>query len=163
MKKFLNVFIGLILVLLLCVYNVYKSIGDSISSDSIHQNVNNNLFSGFIYDDNGDYSDIFMSILDMTNIDEDTVIKLMKNNIVDKNLTDVVNSIYDYRLSRDESYKYSGDYIISLVEDNMDQVLFDINYNLSSEDREYVINYLHDNIDDIVYKIYDMDIGGYTR
>ena len=55
MKKFLNVFIGLILVLLLCVYNVYKSIGDSISSDSIHQNVNNNLFNGFIYDDNGDY------------------------------------------------------------------------------------------------------------
>ena len=45
----------------------------------------------------------------------------------------------------------------------MDQVLFDINYNLSSEDREYVINYLHDNVDDIVYKIYDMDIGGYTR
>ena len=163
MKKFLNVFIGLILVLLLCVYNVYKSIGDSISSDSIHQNVNNNLFNGFIYDDNGDYSDIFMSILDITNLDEDTVIKLMKNDIVDKNLTDVVNSIYDYRLSGDDSYKYRGDYIISLVEDNMDQVLFDINYNLSSEDREYVINYLHDNIDDIVYKIYDMDIGGYTR
>ncbi len=124
MKKFLNVLIGIILVILLCVFNIYKSIGDSISLDSIHHQVSDNLLSGFIYDDNGDYSDIFMSILDMTNLDEDTVIKLMKNDIVDKNLTDIVNSIYDYRLTGDESYKYDGNYVINLVEDNMDQVLF---------------------------------------
>ena len=163
MKRVLNIILGIIIVILLCVFNIYKSVGDSISLDSIHHQISDNLLSGFIYDDNGDYSDIFMSILDMTNLDEDTVIKLMKNDIVDKNLTDIVNSIYDYRLTGDESYKYDGDYVINLVEDNMDQVLFEINYNLSDRDREFVIDYLHDNIDDIMYKIYDMNIGGYTR
>jgi len=163
MRNIFNSFLTILVIGLLCFYNVYKSVCESISLDSVHYQVKNNLLSGFIYDDNGDYSDIFRTILNMTNLDSDVVVRLMENDTVDKYLTDIINSIYDYRLTGDSSYKYSGKYIINLVEDNMDQVLLDIDYHLSSKDRDCVINYLHNNIDDIMFKIYDIDIGVYTR
>ena len=54
-------------------------------------------------------------------------------------------------------------YIIDLVNDNIDQVCIEIDYDLSSKDRRDVMNYLYDNTDYVIDTIYSTDIGGYTR
>ena len=66
----------------------------------------------------------------------------MENETANDILTDIVNSIYDYNLTGDESVKYTGEDIIRIVEDNMDQVLSEINYTISAQDRQEVIDYV---------------------
>ena len=161
-KTFISIFC-VILVLLLSFEHVYMSIALSIDSTSIKQYISDNLLSGFIYDDDGNRTEIFETILRLTTLDEDTVIKLMENDTVDKHLTDIVNSIYDYNLTGDSSYKYSGNRIYSIVEDNIDQVLLDIDYNLSASDRRELFKYMDNNMDYIIDTIYSTDIGGYTK
>ena len=78
-------------------------------------------------------------------------------------ITDVVDSIYDYNLTGDDSYKYSSERIISIVEDNMDKVLSEIDYYISSNDREEVIRYTRNNTDYILDVIYSTDIGDYRK
>jgi len=161
-----NIFISIvsiILIIMISFNHVYMAIARSIDSNSIKMNISNNLLSGFIYDDDGNRTEIFRTILELTTLDEDTVIRLMENDTVDRYLTDIVNSIYDYNLTGDSSYKYDGDYIINLVDDNIDQVCVEISYNLSNSDRSGVMNYLYNNIDYVIDTIYSTDIGGYTR
>jgi len=155
--KILSVFI----VVLLALDNIYLAVANGIDINSVRHNISSNLLSGFMYDDDGNKSDIFMTILELTKLDEETVIKLMDHKTVDMHLTDIVNSIYDYRLTGDDSYVYSGNYIISLVDGNIDKVMSDIEYDLSSKDRVYVMDYLNDNIDYVMDTIYSVDIGGY--
>ena len=54
-----------------------------------------NLLTGFIYDESGNKTEIFNTILRLTPLDEETVIKLMENETANDILTDIVNSIYD--------------------------------------------------------------------
>lgn len=163
MKKFLTIFFSVLLVLLTVFLNVYTSIAKSIKPEIISSNIDEKLFNNFIYDDNGNKTDIFKTILKLTTLDEETVIKLIKHQTVDDILTDIVNSIYDYNLTNDESYKFSKEKIISIVEDNIDKVMNDINYNLTKKDREYTINYTYENTDYIINTIYNTDIGDYEK
>jgi hypothetical protein len=161
MKKITVTILSILLVLLLTITNLYISISDSLKSDSIKTNIKNNLLTGLIYDDDGNKTEIFKTILRLTTLDEETVVKLMENETASNLLTDLVNSIYDYNLTGDENYKYSREKIISLVEDNLDKVMSEIDYNLSSSDRREVLNYVRNNTDYILNTIYSTDIGGY--
>jgi hypothetical protein len=164
MRRFIVGILSVILIIFISVNNLYMAIGDGISVESIHSSTSSiNLFSGLIYDDNGNKTDIFRAILELTTLDEDTVIRLMENERANEILTDVVNSIYDYNLTGDVSYKYSGEKIRELIYDNMDQILSEIDYHISSNDRQEVLDYVDSHIDYIVDTIYGIDIGGYVR
>ena len=95
--------------------------------------------------------------------DEETIIKFMENETADNIITDIVNSIYDYNLTGDESYKYTKQQIINLVEDNMDKILKEINYPITSEERQEVLDYTYNNTTYIIDTIYSTDIGDYKR
>ena len=87
----------------------------------------------------------------------------MENETANEIITDIVDSIYDYNLTGDTSYKYSRERIINIVEDNMDKVLNEIDYYISSSDREEVIRYTRNNTDDILEVIYSTNIGDYRK
>ena len=163
MKKSIIAFLSAILVIMLSLNSIYLAISASISKDNIKTNIQKELLTGFIYDDNGNKTEIFKTLLKLTNLDEETVIKLMENETMDQLLTDVVNSIYDYNLTGDSSHKYTREKIITLVEENMDKILSEINYPLTSEERKDVIDYINNNTDYIIDTIYSTDIGDYTR
>lgn len=163
MKKNIVNTLSIILTICLITTNIYISITKSISPESIKTSIKNNLLSGFIYDDNGNKTEIFKTILELTNLDEETVIKLMENETADEILTDVVNSIYDYNLTGNESYKYTKEKVISTVEDNIDKVMSEINYNLTEQDRNDAIEYTKNHTDYIIDTIYSTDIGDYKH
>ena len=87
----------------------------------------------------------------------------MENETADNIITDIVNSIYDYNLTGDESYKYTNTQIINLVEENIDKVLSEIDYQITAEERQEVIDYTKNNTDYIIDTIYKTDIGDYTK
>lgn len=164
MRKFIIKFISVVLVVVISINNLYMAIAKGISVESVRSYISSgDFFSEFIYDDDGNKTDIFRAILELTTLDEETVIKLMENDTVDRHLTDIVNSIYDYNLTGDSSYKYTGDRIYNIVEDNIDSVMLEINYNLSSSDRREVFKYMDNNMEYIIDTIYSTDIGGYVR
>ena len=74
----------------------YSSLSNSITEKKIKESIKENLLTGFIYDNNGNKTDIFNTILKLTKLDEDTIIKLMNNETADEIITDIINSIYNY-------------------------------------------------------------------
>lgn len=163
MKKISITTLSIILTIAIITEITYTSIANSITETKIKESIKENLLTGFIYDDNGNKTEIFNTILRLTTLDEETVIKLMENETADNIITDIVNSIYDYNLTGDESYKYTGPEIIKIVEDNIDQVLSEINYSITAKERSEVISYTHNNTDYILETIYSTDIGDYTK
>jgi len=164
MRKVIVQIVSVALVVVISVNNLYMAIAKGISVESVRSYISSgDFFSEFIYDDEGNKTDIFRTILELTTLDEETVVKLMENDTVDKHLTDIVNSIYDYNLTGDSSYKYTGDRIYNIVEDNIDAVMIEIDYNLSSSDRREVFKYMDNNMDYIINTIYSTDIGGYVK
>ena len=163
MKKISITTLSIILTIAIITEITYTSIANSITETKIKESIKENLLTGFIYDDNGNKTEIFNTILRLTTLDEETVIKLMENETADNIITDIVNSIYDYNLTGDESYKYTGPEIIKIVEDNIDQVLSEINYSITAKERAEVISYTHNNTDYILETIYSTDIGDYTK
>lgn len=155
--------ISIILTIVLITTNLYISVTKSIAPEQIRTNIENNLLTGFIYDDNGDKTEIFKTILKLTQLDEETVINLMNNPTADEIITDIVNSIYDYNLTNDENYKYTKDQIINIVIDNIDQVMDEINYPLTTLQRNNAIEYTKNNTDYILNTIYATNIGDYTK
>ena len=155
--------IGVLLAILLVLNSVYLSVAYSISDNAVKTQIKDNLLSGFIYDENGNKTDIFYTLLKLTTLDEDTILKLMENDTVNSLLTDLVDSIYDYNLTGDDSYKYDGDKIIRIVEENMDNVLREINYEISDKDRDEVLKYVRTHTDYIIDTIYKTDIGDYRH
>ena len=163
MKKIILNTLSIILVVSIVALVTYTSIADSITETKIKESIKENLLTGFIYDDNGNKTEIFNTILRLTKLDEETVIKFMENETADKIITDVVNSIYDYNLTGDPSYKYTNNKIISLVEDNMDKILSEINYTITKEERQEVLDYTYNNTTYIINTIYSTNIGDYTK
>ena len=156
-------FLSGILIVMIVFSGSYLAISNSLSSKTIEKNIRTNLLEGFIYDENGNKTAIFQRIVDLTGLDEETVIKLMENTTVDEILTDIVNSIYDYNLTGDESYKYTAEQIISIVEDNIDKVLSEIDYDITIAERNEAINYTKTHTTYIIDSIYSTDIGDYKR
>ena len=87
----------------------------------------------------------------------------MKNDTANKIITDIVNSIYDYKLTNDENVKYKEKDIINIVNNNIDKVLSEINYNISKKEREEVIEYTKNNAKNIINTIYSTNIGDDTK
>ena len=163
MRRFLNICLCILLSVSIMGTIFYSSLSHSIAEGKIKESIKNNLLTGFIYDDNGNKTEIFNTILRLTPLDEETVIKLMENETANDILTDIVNSIYDYNLTGDSSYKYTSDQIIRLVEDNMDKVLEEIDYPLSEKNREETLDYVRTHTDYIIDTIYQTDIGDYRK
>ena len=163
MKKIITTTLSILLTLAIISEITYTSIANSITENQIRESIKNNLLTGLIYDDNGNKTEIFNTIVRLTKLDEDTVIKLMENETADNIITDIVNSIYDYNLTGDESVKYTGSEIIAIVEDNIDKVLSEIDYSITSKERAEVIDYTKNNTDYILETIYSTDIGDYTK
>lgn len=163
MRRFLNICLCILLSVSIMGTIFYSSLSHSIAEGKIKESIKNNLLTGFIYDDNGNKTEIFNTILRLTPLDEETVIKLMENETANDILTNIVNSIYDYNLTGDSSYKYTSDQIIRLVEDNMDKVLEEIGYPLSEKNREETLDYVRTHTDYIIDTIYQTDIGDYRK
>ena len=163
MKKISLSILSFLLGLTLITHITYTSIANSLTTNKIKESIKENLLKGFIYDDNGNKTEIFKTILRLTTLDEETIIKLMENETADEIITDVVNSIYDYNLTGDASYKYTKQQVIDIVEDNMDKILIVIDYKITASDRQEVLDYTYNNTDYIINTIYSTDIGDYKR
>ena len=163
MKKISLSILSFLLGLTLITHITYTSIANSLTTNKIKESIKENLLKGFIYDDNGNKTEIFKTILRLTTLDEETIIKLMENETADEIITDVVNSIYDYNLTGDASYKYTKQQVIDIVEDNMDKILIEIDYKITASDRQEVLDYTYNNTDYIINTIYSTDIGDYKR
>lgn len=163
MKKTITALLSVLLTVTIIYTIIYTSISNSLTETKIKESIKNNLLTGLIYDDNGNKTEIFNTILRLTKLDEETVIKLMENETADEIITDIVDSIYDYNLTGDENVKYTGPKIIKIVEDNIDKVLSEINYKITSSDREEALNYTRNNTEYIINTIYSTDIGNYTK
>ena len=163
MKKFITMILCIILSLTIIVEITYASLANSITEKQIRGSIKENLLTGLIYDENGNKTEIFNTILRLTSLDEETVIKIMENETADKIITDIANSIYDYNLTGDPSYKYTSKQIIELVENNLDKVLTEIDYSITEKERREVLDYTRNHTDEIIETIYTTDIGGYQK
>ena len=163
MRKIITFLLCLLLSITIILEISYTSIAKSISRKEIKENIKANLLTGLMYDEKGNKTEIFNTILRLTDLDEETVKKLMDNETANNIITDIVNSIYDYNLTGDETLKYSKNKIISIVENNIDKVLREINYSITPKERQEVIDYTKNHTDYIIDTIYKTDIGDYVK
>lgn len=163
MRKIITFLLCLLLSITIILEISYTSIAKSISRQEIKENIKANLLTGLMYDEKGNKTEIFNTILRLTDLDEETVKKLMDNETANNIITDIVNSIYDYNLTGDETVKYSKNKIISIVENNIDKVLREINYSITPKERQEVIDYTKNHTDYIIDTIYKTDIGDYVK
>lgn len=163
MRRFLTQLLTIILVILVITEIFYSSITNSITKESIKESIKTNLLTGLIYDNSGNKSEIFKTIMRLTKLDEETTLKLIENETANRYITDIVNSIYDYNLTGDSSYKYKPSEITEIVENNIDKVLDEIDYPISTSDRKEIIDYTKNNGDYIISTIYSTNIGDYVK
>ena len=159
MKNIKNTILTSIFVILLSTTIIYTSISNSLTKSSLKSASRNLVKTGLIYNDDNTYTDIFNTILKLTPLTEQQAKDMLNLDYVEEILTDIVDSIYEYNLTGDETVKYKDEEIIKLVEDYIVQVTTDINYPLSETDRIEAIKYTHENIDYIMETIYATDIG----
>lgn len=163
MSKFKNNLLTTICIILLITTIIYTSISISITTKSLKTTSKKLVQTGLIYNDDNTYTDIFNTILKLTPLTEQQALDMMNLDYVEEILTDIVNSIYDYNLTGDETVKYTKEEIIKLVEDNIVKVTTDINYPLSNQDKIEAINYTKENTDYIIDTIYQTNIGDWKN
>ena len=161
MKKSKNIILTILLSISLLTTILYTSISNNITRKSIKTASSAVVASGLIYNDDNTYTDIFKTIVKLTDLSEEQVLKMMKLDYVKKILTDIVNSVYEYNLTQDESVKYSKEQIIKITEDNITNVTNDIDYPLSENDLNEAIKYTKNNTDYILETIYQTNIGNW--
>lgn len=161
MNKLKNNIIKTLFIALLTTTILYTSISTSITTTSLKTASKKLVKSGLIYNDDKTYTDIFNTILKLTPLTEQQALDMMKLDYVEKILTDIVDSIYEYNLTKDTTVKYTKDQIITLVEDYIVRVTTDINYPLSEDDKNKAINYTEENTDYIIDTIYQTNIGNW--
>ena len=138
MRKFLVVIISIITVIVLSSTILYISITNSLSEKSINNNVKENLVKDFMYDDNGNNSELFNEIIDNSDIDKDT-----------------------YNLTGNEDYKLSEEVIVSMIEDNIDELASINNQEITEEEKEEILKYVRENSKELVDSLYGLNIGDY--
>ena len=161
MNKSKNIILTILLSISLLTTILYTSISNNITRKSIKTASSAVVASGLIYNDDNTYTDIFKTIVKLTDLSEEQVLKMMKLDYVEKILTDIVNSVYEYNLTQDESVKYSKEQIIKITEDNISNVTNDIDYPLSENDLNEAIKYTKNNTDYILETIYQTNIGNW--
>lgn len=142
---------------------IYASISNSLTEKNLKTASKNIVKTGLIYNDDKSYTEIFKTILKLTTLSEEDVLKMIELDYVEEELTNIVDSIYEYKITGDESVKYTNNQIIELVENNIEKVTKDINYNLSEKDKNEAINYTKNNINYISNTIYATDIGDWKK
>ena len=163
MKKIVIALLSCIITIAIILEISYSAIANSITAQEIKTSIKQNLLTGLIYDKKGNKTEIFNTIVRLTKLDEQTVEKLMNNETANEIITDVVNSIYDYNLTGDESVKYTEAKVNEIVINNMDKILKEINYPLTSRERQEILDYTKHHATDILETIYSTDIGDYVR
>ena len=161
MRKFLVVVISIITVLVLSSTILYISITNSLSEKSINNNVKENLVKDFMYDDNGNNSELFNEIIDNSDIDRDTLNKIMENENINESISEIVSSVYNYNLTGNEDYKLSEEVIVSMIEDNIDELAGINNQEITEEEKEEILKYVKDNSKELVDSLYGLNIGDY--
>lgn len=161
MIKIKNYILTIIFTVLLTTTIIYTSISNSITTTSLKTTSKNLVKSGLIYNDDKTYTDIFNTILKLTPLTEQQALDMMNLDYVEEILTDIVDTIYEYNLTGDESVKYTKKQIITLVEDYIVRITTDINYPLSENDKNEAINYTKENTDYIIDTIYQTNIGNW--
>lgn len=160
MKKIITIFISIITVLLISITSIYLAITKSLSEESINNNIKNNMFSSDT-SENGDNSNLFKNIIE-ENIDkENPLSKIAESPTATDILSDVVESVYNYNLSGDDNYKYTEEEIVTIVENNIDEISKELDYELSDQEKEEILEYVKDNAKSLIDVIYDINIGEY--
>ena len=139
----------------------YSAISTSINTKSLKEASRNFVRSGIIYNDNDTYTEIFKTIVKLTKLNEEDILKALKLDYVNEIVTDIVNSIYEYNITGNDNVKYTKEKIIKLVEDNLEKIAIDINYNLTEKEKEDVFKYTKENTDYILNTIYSTNIGNW--
>lgn len=139
----------------------YSAISTSINTKSLKEASRNFVKSGIIYNDDDTYTEIFKTIVKLTKLNEEDILKALKLDYVNEIVTDIVNSIYEYNITGNDNVKYSKEKIIKLVEDNLERISIDINYNLTEKEKEDVFKYTKENTDYILNTIYSTNIGNW--
>ena len=136
----------------------YSAISTSINTKSLKEASRNFVRSGIIYDT---YTEIFKTIVKLTKLNEEDILKALKLDYVNEIVTDIVNSIYEYNITGNDNVKYTKEKIIKLVEDNLERIAIDINYNLTEKEKKDVFKYTKENTDYILNTIYSTNIGNW--
>ena len=144
MRKVLIKILSIILIIAVILEISYISISKSIENQTIKKSIKEEFMTGLMYDKNGNKSEIFNTILRLTKLNEETVKKLLENETANNIITDLVDSVYEYNITKDESVKYTGNQIVTIVNDNIDQVLREIDYPITEKERNDVIQYTKD-------------------
>ncbi len=163
MKKLIIYILCIIITISFILLNIYISITNSIKEDKIYSSIKEKFYNNFIYDENGNETELFNYILNITNLNKEDLITLMENKKVKDILITYANKIYNYNITLDESYKITKQEIIDIVTNNIDIVTDESNFNLSSEDKQKIIDYTINNTDYIIDKIYSSNIGDYNN
>lgn len=155
-----NILITLFIIFLIFTI-IYTSISNSITTTSLKKASKNLVKTGLIYNDDNTYTDIFNTILKLTPLTEEQAKNMLNLDYVEDTLTNIVDSIYEYNLTNNESAKYKDEEIIKIVEDNLEKVTADINYPLSETDKNEALEYTKENIKYIINTIYQTNIGNW--
>ena len=139
----------------------YSAISTSINTKSLKEASRNFVRSGIIYNDDDTYTEIFKTIVKLTKLNEEDILKALKLDYVNEIVTDIVNSIYEYNITGNDNVKYTKEKIIKLVEDNLERIAIDINYNLTEKEKKDVFKYTKENTDYILNTIYSTNIGNW--
>ncbi len=140
----------------------YTSISSSITNESLKEISNNIVKKGIIYNDDNTYTEIFKTIVKLTNLNEEDIKRALNLDYVNEIVTDIVNSIYEYNITGNSEVKYTKERIINIVKENLNKVAKDINYNLTEKEEKDIIKYTKDNINYIIDTIYNTNIGSWS-
>ena len=75
MLKLLRTISRLLLVPVIILRSIYYALSNSIKEETIRESIKKELLTGFIYDDNGNKTEIFNTILRLTKLSEDVIIR----------------------------------------------------------------------------------------
>ena len=140
----------------------YTSISSSITNESLKEISNNIVKKGIIYNDDNTYTEIFKTIVKLTNLNEEDIKRALNLDYVNEIVIDIVNSIYEYNITGNSEVKYTKERIINIVKENVNKVAKDINYNLTEKEEKDIIKYTKDNINYIIDTIYNTNIGSWS-
>ena len=150
MKKFFNV----ILVILLIIIE-FSTILLVVSKHTItKENINkifNSTTESFLNDDNVK-NNIIDTLSKETSIDKTFIKNTLESKTAKKVLSEITNSVIEYNLGNKE--KLSKDEINNLIDNNIDDVIEETNYNISDSEKEKLVNDIKKNSDKILERLY---------
>ena len=69
----------------------------------------------------------------------------MENENINESISEIVSSVYNYNLTGNEDYKLSEEVIVSMIEDNIDELASINNQDITEEEKEEILKYVREN------------------